>query len=308
MSTSLLYHTWGIRGYDYIHARYENGCTIFRVEQKESSLRSSCCGSREVKKRGATERTFKTTPVGNRPVLIEAPVQRVECLECGVVRQVNVQFAKQRRSYTKGFERYALELSRHMTIQDVARHLGVSWDTIKDIQKRYLHRRFNKPKLRKLKRIAIDEIYLGSRSGYLTVVMDLSSGAVIEVAEDGATAKGVWVSPGFTTMPTMEKLQAYWHWDRYGVDFIKEDGQWKIWHFFVGRVFTCPYEKGWVETVADGQEAYAMPLAIFKDWPGFTEPHAAQRNAFESYSPFEVARLQPRLPEPYRTFSETFSY
>ena len=183
MSTSLLYHTWGIRGYTYIHTRYEKGCTIFRVKQEESSLRSSCCGSRKVNKRGATERTFKTMPVGNRPVLIELPVQRVECLECGVVRQVNVQFAKQRRSYTKGFERYALELSRHMTIQDVAHHLAVSWDTIKDIQKRYLHRRFDKPKLGKLKRIAIDEIYLGSRSGYLTVVMDLRSGAVIEVAE-----------------------------------------------------------------------------------------------------------------------------
>ncbi len=42
MSTSLLYHTRGIRGYTYIHARYEKGCTIFRVEQEESGLRSSC--------------------------------------------------------------------------------------------------------------------------------------------------------------------------------------------------------------------------------------------------------------------------
>ena len=46
-----------------------------------------------------------------------------------------------------------------MTIQDVAHYLSVSWDTIKDIQARYLHRRFDKPKLSKLKRIAIDEIY-----------------------------------------------------------------------------------------------------------------------------------------------------
>jgi len=41
MSTCLLYHTWGIRGYTYIHARYEKGCTIFRVEQEASSVRSS---------------------------------------------------------------------------------------------------------------------------------------------------------------------------------------------------------------------------------------------------------------------------
>jgi len=36
----------------------------------------------------------------------------------GLVRQIG--------SYTRGSERYALELSRHMTIKDVARHLGVN--------------------------------------------------------------------------------------------------------------------------------------------------------------------------------------
>ena len=131
---------------------------------------------------------------------------------------------------------------------------------------------------------------------------------VIEVAEDGQTAKGAWISPGHITIPTFEKLQAYWHWDRYGVDFLKEEGKWKIWHFFVGREFTTPYEKSWVDSALEDEEAYEVALNLFKDWPGFTEPHAAQRNPFESYSPFKVARLKPRLPEPYRTFSETFSY
>ena len=51
-------------------------------------------------------------------------------------RQVKVPFADPRRSYTNAFERYALELSRRMTIRDVAKHLGVGWDMIKDIQKR----------------------------------------------------------------------------------------------------------------------------------------------------------------------------
>lgn len=131
---------------------------------------------------------------------------------------------------------------------------------------------------------------------------------VIEVADDRETAKGAWVSPGFITMPTMTKLQAYWHWDRYGVDFIREDGAWKVWHFFVGREFTTPYEKSWVDTALDGEEAYEMSLLLFREWSKAAGPHGAQRNAFESYSPFKVATLQPRLPAPYRTFSETFSY
>jgi hypothetical protein len=43
----------------------------------------------------------------------------------------------------------------------VARHLNVGWDLIKDIQKRFLKRRFARPKLGKLRQIAIDEISIG---------------------------------------------------------------------------------------------------------------------------------------------------
>ncbi|WP_211752367.1 transposase [Nitrosomonas communis] len=37
------------------------------------------------------------------------------------------------------------------------------------------------PKLAKVKRIAIDEIYQGKKLGYLTIVLDLQRGAVIFV-------------------------------------------------------------------------------------------------------------------------------
>jgi transposase len=68
-----------------------------------------------------------------------------------------------------------------MTIRDVARHLGVGWDMIKDIQKRYLNKRFSRPNLNKLKQIAIDEISIGKGHRYLTVVLDLATGAVVFV-------------------------------------------------------------------------------------------------------------------------------
>jgi transposase len=99
-------------------------------------------------------------------------------MSCGVLRQVKVDFADERRSYTKGFERYVLELSKHMTTKEVAAHLGVSWDVIKNIRKCNLNRRFARPKLGKLKRIAIDEICIGKGHEYLTIVLDLESGAV----------------------------------------------------------------------------------------------------------------------------------
>jgi transposase len=106
------------------------------------------------------------------------------------LRQVKVDFADYRRTYTKSFERYALDLLRHMTILDVARHLGVSWDVIKDIQKRHLKRRFSRPKLKSLRWIAIDEISIGKGQRYLTVVLDLKSGRVVYVG-DGKGAEAL---------------------------------------------------------------------------------------------------------------------
>lgn len=158
MSTSLLYHGFGVRGYQYVNSRYKGGSVIFTIRQSPFDLRCSSCGSQQVIRRGKIARRFRALPIGQKPVWIVIGIQRVLCLTCGLLRQVKVGFANPRRSYTKAFERYALELSRHMTIRDVARHLGVSWDVIKKIQKRYLKRHYLRPKLKALKQIAIDEI------------------------------------------------------------------------------------------------------------------------------------------------------
>ena len=63
-----------------------------------------------------------------------------------------------------------------MTISDVAHHLNVRWDMIKDFQKRDLSRRYAKPKLKHLRYIAIDEIAVAKGHHYLTIVMDLVAG------------------------------------------------------------------------------------------------------------------------------------
>jgi transposase len=183
MSTSLLYHAFGIRGYEYIRTDYHGGATIFTIRQDPHDCRCSACGSRRVVSRGHAERQFLALPIGSRKTTVALPIPRVECQACGLVRQVKVSFADPRRSYTKSFERYVLELSRRMTIRDVAHHLDVGWDMIKEIQKRDLSRRYAKPKLKHLRALAIDEIAVARGHRYLTVVMDLDSGAVVFVGD-----------------------------------------------------------------------------------------------------------------------------
>ena len=190
MSTSLLYHAFGIRGYHYTRTEYQGGATIFTIRQEPETCRCPACGSPQVQSRGQVQRRFRTIPIGHRATFVVLPIPRVQCQACGVVRQVKIPFADPRRSYTKAFERYALELGRRMTIRDVAKHLGVGWDVIKDLQKRDLSRRFAKPKLKHLRRIAIDEIAIAKGHRYLTVVLDLESGAVVFVG-DGKGAKAL---------------------------------------------------------------------------------------------------------------------
>lgn len=183
MSTSILYHAWGIVGYDFVSAEFVGGEMLFNIAHKPKKLRCPVCRSSAVTCRGTTIRMIRTLPVGFRPVFFRLPVQRVECHKCGGLRQAKLGFADPRVSYCKRFERYALELLQLTTIQDVAHQLMVSWDTIKDIQKRYLTKRFSKPRLAGLQRLAIDEIAVSKGHKYLTVVMDLDTGAIVFVGD-----------------------------------------------------------------------------------------------------------------------------
>ena len=70
MSTSLLYHAFGIRGYEYIRTDYKGSCTIFTIGQDRESHRCSACGSPEVHSRGQVERVFRSLPIGGRATLV----------------------------------------------------------------------------------------------------------------------------------------------------------------------------------------------------------------------------------------------
>ena len=196
MSTSLLYHAFGVRGYTYAGTDFREGRTVFRIEQPREKLRCPECGSTEVIAKGAVSRTFLAVPIGRRSTQIEFDVSRVHCKACGITRQVDVGFAEPHKRYTRQFARYALDLTDSMTIQDVARHLQVGWDLIKDLKKEDLGRRFSKPKLRELRHIAIDEICIGHAHQYLTIVLDLRTGAIVFVGE----GKGV------------KALEPFWKW------------------------------------------------------------------------------------------------
>lgn len=183
MSATMLYHGFGVKGYSVSAIYPMNGALIISLEQPRKTYCCSACGSDHVHAKGTVPRMFRSVPVGMTPVFMEFCVPRVRCLHCGLERQVEMTFADPKKSYTKSFARYVLELSQHMTIQGVADHLQIGWDMVKEIQQQNLERHFSKPKLKQLKRIAIDEIYIGKKHKYLTLVLDLDRGAVVYVGD-----------------------------------------------------------------------------------------------------------------------------
>lgn len=199
MSGSMLYRVFGVRDYRCVKTEYVRGGMVMTIQREARTCYCAACGSRNVRPQGTVERPFRALPIGSKPVTLLARIPRVLCLDCGKTRQVPIGFAQPRRTYSKSFDRYVLELSQHMTIKDVALHLGVSWDVVKEIQKRRLQEKFSKPKLKHLRQIAIDEISVGKGHRYLTVVLDLESGAVVHVGE----GKG-----GEALLPFWKRLRA----------------------------------------------------------------------------------------------------
>jgi transposase len=70
-----------------------------------------------------------------------------------------------------------------MSITAVAKFTGLHWESVKEIEKRYLSKKYAKVRLGSVRRLGIDEVYLGRKFGFITVVRNLGSGAVLFIGK-----------------------------------------------------------------------------------------------------------------------------
>ncbi len=139
---------------------------------------------------------------------------------------------------------------------------------------------------------------------------------VIEVAADGRTAKGVWDSFG----PNINSASdiGNWLWVKYAVDFMREDGVWKIWHMQVYALFNTPYDKSITQSAweranpgfsarpgaAGGPRAGGAPPAAVPTAPAAAAPGPADIWIYDGKTP----PRGPAIPEPYCSFDPATSY
>jgi hypothetical protein len=131
---------------------------------------------------------------------------------------------------------------------------------------------------------------------------------IIEVAGDGKTAKAWWYTIGWSSSAQGDKGTAQWGFERYGIDFVKEDYDWKIWHFHVYGDFSTPYEKNWVQNAIDNNSGGKGGESTVAQHPGLEQYY--QPTVFHRmYDPkVDNNPADPPVPVPYCHFSETFSY
>ena len=183
MSTSLLYHGFGVRDYSYLKTEFVGGSVYFHIEKAPFKSRCATCGSKDVIKFGKQTRQIRTLPIGNRQIWLVLHLHRLRCKSCGAVGLEPLLVAFPKKHWCKRLGRYILELLRHSTIKDVADHLGMSWDTVKEIHAWALKQRFKRRKIKHLKYLGVDEVAVRKGHKYLTVVVDLESGEVVWVAQ-----------------------------------------------------------------------------------------------------------------------------
>ena len=156
---------------------------VFRWKHRH---RCSKCGRGHVIHRGAFDRTVHTPPIGTCRTQFFIKGPRLECRRCQQVLNAAIPKVVPHCQYTERFARLVSDLRKMMTIQDVARYLGVSETMSRSIDKKYLQQNFGTPRLRDLKIMAIDEIsvgrrHQGRRHQFLTVVIHWETGAIVFV-------------------------------------------------------------------------------------------------------------------------------
>ncbi len=182
MSTSLLYHTCRISGFQHQAFKYD-GCSIIQCIERKTFSCSECLSDR-VSTIPAGTRTIHCGNLGRKLFFAEINVHRIYCRNCKILATEHLPFLSHPKSrISRSLERTIIELRSEMSISGIANYFKLDWRTVKRCEKRYLKKKFRRIKLKKVRVIGIDEIYIKSqgKEKYITIVRDLKSGAVLYI-------------------------------------------------------------------------------------------------------------------------------
>lgn len=125
---------------------------------------------------------------------------------------------------------------------------------------------------------------------------------IIEVAEDMHSAKALWQFQAADTRVTSRGPLSIWKIGYMAADLVEEDGQWRIKNLLYALDIDHPCAEPWTEPSKYPELEEYADFAIPEPVPN------VQAEVYKAYSVDRSYQEPPRMPEPYATLAETFSY
>ena len=169
-----------------------------------------------------------------------------------------------------------------------------------------------------------EEIYNLDGRALTEMPVHVLASPIIEIAEDGMHARGVWYTPGFALRHDFIKggASVMWMWEKYGADFIYENGQWRFLHLLICMDMVCGADNGdWSkpappmgpppeekkeapkEEPEDGKKKAKSPAM-----GGGVNVPPDEPSRYKNYSATRIPTEMPPLPRPYKNEADSISY
>lgn len=196
MSTSLLYHTQGTRGFQFQSYVFSGGRTAINISRQRDRFSCPACKSPDVSATPVGIRVVRALPMGKQQCDLRVRTHRVRCHRCRAFKMEVLPFLPRPKArITRALARTIIELRSEMSIAAIAGYFDLHWSTVKDVEKEHLRGKHKTISLKDVRHIGIDEVHVGSSmgdKGFLTIVRDMQSGAVLHIGKGrgGEALKG----------------------------------------------------------------------------------------------------------------------
>jgi transposase len=147
------------------------------VRRKRGNRKLECsgCGRKLAEVYDSYEREVRDLPWSEYRTTVVIELYRVRCPDCGVKTEKVPQLPS-KAPFSKRFEEAVGLACESAAVRRVARQFGLASSTVRAIDVRYLKRWAQSRRKPALRQMGVDEIYLGKKQQFLTVVCNLNTG------------------------------------------------------------------------------------------------------------------------------------